>query len=104
MWCWGNGAGPPRQVTGFSGPVSALTVGGEFDVSCALLASGGIQCWSGSTPPVDILPAGSGVVELRSIDADYCALGASGSVTCWYNSGWDPGSVEFGTGVSVPGL
>jgi hypothetical protein len=104
VWCWGDGAGPPKQVTGFSGPVTALTVGGEFDVSCALLASGGVQCWSGSSSPVDILPGGSGIVELRSLDADYCALEGSGSVTCWYNSGWDPGGVQFGTGVSVPGL
>lgn len=104
VWCWGAQLGAPAQVIGFSGPVTALTVGGEYPVSCALMAGGGVQCWTKSSAPVDELPAGSGVVELRSIDADYCALLGSGSVTCWYNSTWYSGGLQFGPATTIPGL
>jgi hypothetical protein len=96
VWCWGSGA-LPAQVTGFSSSVTALTTGGEFDANCALLSTGSVECWSATSTPAAILPAGSGVVELRSIDYDYCALLTGGSVTCWYNSGiseWTPTAPE----------
>jgi hypothetical protein len=104
VWCWGaySAPNPPKQVSGFSGPVTALTVGGEFPIACALMASGGVQCWSSTTAPADELPAGSGVVELRGIDYDYCALLSSGSVTCWYNSGIS--SLAFGPATTIAGL
>jgi alpha-tubulin suppressor-like RCC1 family protein len=99
VWCWGGGSAPPQRVTGFSGPVTALTVGGEGDASCALMATGGVQCWSRGQPPIDELAAGSGVAELRSIDFDYCGLLSSGSVTCWYTTSDFPS-----TPATVPGL
>jgi len=100
VWCWGESATPPKQVTGFSGPVTALTVGGESDVKCALMSTGGVQCWWHSMmSPTEELAADSGVVELRSIDFDFCARLSSGSVECWNITGsfpWSP--------VTVPGL
>jgi hypothetical protein len=112
VWCWGITeisyvmpvASPPTPKTGFSAPVRALTTGGELGMSCALLTTGAVQCWGhafaflgdgnlgeggtgggtrDSAQPVDVLPAGSGAVEIRSNDTDACALLANGSVTCW---------------------
>jgi hypothetical protein len=94
--------GSPQQVTGFSGPVKALTVGGEEAVSCALMGTGGVQCWSHTTPPIDQLPAGSGVLELRSTDVDYCAALSNGSVECWSNAAKDLATPEFASPVNVP--
>jgi hypothetical protein len=89
---------PPTQQTGFAAPVQALTTGGEYGMSCALLTTGAVQCWGQagtylgdgnaamreySAVPVNVLPAGSGAIEIRSSDEDACALLANGSVTCW---------------------
>jgi alpha-tubulin suppressor-like RCC1 family protein len=102
VWCWGmiiedpgHAAIQPVQVTGFAAGVTALTTGGEVDESCALLTTGGVQCWGtafndnigngtpSSAVPVDILPSGSGAIELRSNDTNFCALLSGGGVTCW---------------------
>jgi alpha-tubulin suppressor-like RCC1 family protein len=106
VWCWGlflnmdiephTGGLPPTQQTGFAAPVQALTTGGEWGMSCALLTTGAVQCWGlpyaslgnggggqFSARPVTILPAGSGAIEIRSGDVDTCALLANGNVTCW---------------------
>jgi hypothetical protein len=92
---------PPAPQTGFAAPVQALTTGGEWDMSCALLTAGAVQCWGHapfflgdgavvapgapetSDQPVNVLPAGSGTVEIRSSDVNACALSANGSVSCW---------------------
>jgi hypothetical protein len=112
VWCWGTThntlntesnlpTSAPAPQTGFSAPVQALTTGGEWGMSCALLTTGAVQCWGlassylgdgkglgavegeYSAQPVDVLPAGSGAVEIRSNDLDACALLADGGVTCW---------------------
>jgi hypothetical protein len=49
------------------------------------------------------MPSGSGVVELRSNDADYCALLGSGGVSCWFNNDWSTG-MSMTTPVSVSGF
>jgi hypothetical protein len=94
---------PPVPQTGFAAPVQSLTTGGEFGMSCALLTTGAVQCWGQATlclgdgnpsclgepggdysaQPVDVLPSGSGAIEIRSSDEDACALLASGAVLCW---------------------
>ena len=104
VWCWGGlrftppstyvATSTPVQVTGLGANVKSVTVGGEFTESCVMLASGDVQCWGdawydlgngsdSSATPVDILPSGSGAVEIRSGDADVCALLTSGAVMCW---------------------
>jgi Regulator of chromosome condensation (RCC1) repeat len=112
VWCWGTThntlnlydnlpTSAPAPQTGFSAPVQSLTAGGEWGMSCALLTTGAVQCWGlasvylgdngnvglvegeYSAQPVDVLPAGSGVVEIRSNDEGACALLADGGVTCW---------------------
>jgi hypothetical protein len=112
VWCWGVTGqnitdSPPAPQTGFAAPVQALTTGGEWGMSCALLTTGAVQCWGYSESslgdgnaaaralaqmngeysalPVNVLPAGSGAVEIRSGDSEACALLASGGVTCWGN-------------------
>jgi hypothetical protein len=100
-------ASPPAPETGFAARVQSLTTGGEWGMSCALLTTGAVQCWGNaevflgdgdaaappppivlgmteySARPVNVLPAGSGAVEIRSGDVNACALLASGEVTCW---------------------
>jgi hypothetical protein len=125
VWCWGlignywncPGDAPavpagsaPRAEPGFAAPVQALATGGNEDMSCALLATGAVQCWGQastylgdglaaaqaqglaqecdeySARPVNVLPAGSGAIEVRTAPFDACALLAGGRVTCWgYN-------------------
>jgi hypothetical protein len=102
---YGNTMGaPPAPQTGLAGPVQALTTGGEEGMSCALLTTGAVQCWGQadgylgdgdrvrrdgitngeySARPVNVLPAGSGAVEIRSGDSHACVLLANGGVTCW---------------------
>jgi hypothetical protein len=116
---------PPVPQTGFAAPVQALTTGGELGMACALLTTGAVQCWGRglnclgdgtATPPggagccrstcepsleysphpVNVLPSGSGVIEIRLGDDQACALLANGSLTCW--GGFAP------TPASVPGF
>ena len=118
VWCWGliiedpgHAATRPIQVTGFGAGVTALTTGGEVDETCALLTTSGVQCWGtafnnnigNGTPysdvPVDILPAGSGAIEIRSSDTNFCALLSGGGVTCW---GDTSGIATGSTGAPAP--
>jgi hypothetical protein len=103
VWCWNLiTGGHPAPVTGFSASVTALTVGGEYGALCALLSTGGVQCWSAGAPSqqVDVLPAGSGVVELTSSDSDYCVLLADGGVTCLYDD--DTSQLGLANSLSAP--
>ena len=125
VWCWGWPLGKgawdgttdvpavlmPVQVKGLGSGVTALTTGGEWGMACALLVTGGVQCWGQSAgylgdvgdiggfpeyaaAPVDVL--GAGVVELRSSDEGPCALMTTGDVKCW--------GLQAGAPVTVPGL
>jgi alpha-tubulin suppressor-like RCC1 family protein len=90
------GAGTPPPLTGATSVVS------DTYTSCALLASGGVDCWGDgiagdlgnggfaeSALPVHVVGVGgtgtlSGVVALASSGTvSYCALLASGGVDCW---------------------
>ncbi len=119
--CWGDGdrgqLGDGRSYTtgheGSAVPVAVLGVGGSGTLGgvvsltsdenyrgvgyCALLTSGGVDCWGGqdgdgssvgSAVPVAVLGAGGsgtlgGVVSLTSDGSGYCALLSSGGVDCW---------------------
>ncbi len=119
--CWGDGSdgqlGDGRTyTTGHEGsdvPVAVLGVGGSGTLSgvasltnddnirgigyCALLASGGIDCWGGqdgagspveSAVPVAVLGVGGsgtlgGVASMASDGTGYCALLHTGGVDCW---------------------
>ena len=118
--CWGNNydgqlgngtfstSASPVQVDGVGGTgtlsgVAALTgvTASGNDSFCALLASGGVDCWgwgvdgelgdgtfSSSTTPVQVEGVGgngtlTGVVALATDVESSCALLASGGVDCW---------------------
>ena len=122
--CWGaNGSGQlgaetketcgsatcsttPVDVAGLSGAATAIAVGSHH--ACALLASGGVQCWgnnrygqlgngvmSGSNEaqpvPQDVLQEATGT-ELTDVTAvaagglNSCALTSTGEAKCW---GWN---------------
>jgi alpha-tubulin suppressor-like RCC1 family protein len=113
--CWGDnsdgqvgngmmteaGVLKPTDVSGLSGVVTAIAAGGyiESGSTCALILSGGVECWgdnisgqlgngttTGSSVPVDVSGM-SGIVT--AIDLGYfhtCALTSDGGVKCWgYN-------------------
>ena len=104
--CWGNnstgqlgdgGASErrvPVAVVGLSEAATALTVGGGH--SCALLQSGGVQCWgrNGSgqvgnganlnqASPVAVTGLGGLVTALAAGANHTCALLQSGAIQCW---------------------
>jgi len=105
--CWGKneygqlgngkqrGSTTPVDVIGLAGSVSALATGGNH--TCALLTSGGVQCWGknenrqlgdGSLDGVQLTPRNvsglsSGVKAIVAGDEYTCALLISGGVQCW---------------------
>jgi alpha-tubulin suppressor-like RCC1 family protein len=114
--CWGSGylgqlgngatttKATPVHVGGVGGTgtlsgVTSLTDG--FDFYCALLTSGGVDCWgrgdegelgdgsfSGSDTPVQVKGVGGtstlgGVASLTGDFDSYCGLLTSGGVDCW---------------------
>lgn len=103
--CWGGNAagqlgdgattnaGFPVSVAGLNSGVTAVTAGATH--TCALLHSGGVQCWGGNaagqlgdssqisrTTPVDVLGL-SNVIALSAGGAHTCALLTDGTVHCW---------------------
>jgi hypothetical protein len=86
--CWGQGISCLGDANGAAGSGGA---------GCCTDTCPAPQRWEFSVQPVDILPAGSGAIELRSDDQGACALLANGSVTCW-------GGVHSPLPTPVPGF
>jgi alpha-tubulin suppressor-like RCC1 family protein len=112
-YCWGNpnsgndignpaAASPqttPIAVQGLSGPVTAIAAG--YAHTCALLQSGGVQCWgdnyygelgngavgsnasNDSATPVAVKGLAGKVTALSAGWYNTCALVAGGAVQCW---------------------
>jgi alpha-tubulin suppressor-like RCC1 family protein len=144
--CWGdnlsgqigNGCGPcglpgsaaeqemvlaPLAVTGLSGPATALVAntsyGDDLGYNCAVLQSGGIECWgadslglSGQSNALGIPPtAVPGVTNAVAVSAaiwSACALLADGTVACWgLGPLGQPGKSPYSdsaTAIPVPGI
>lgn len=104
--CWGanffgqlgdGGTDPslvPVDVVGLSGPVVQVAV--LSGATCALSASGAVQCWGGNSSglvgdgtyddrltPTGVVGLGSGVTALAAAQTRTCALLSSGGVRCW---------------------
>lgn len=108
----------PVEVTGLSGPATAVAVGGAD--TCALLADGTVECWGfawdwgrvafcledptcpiGDEPPGPRAVGGidgplAGVAAISAGAGHMCGVLVDGTVRCW--AGLDAGAVE------VPGL
>jgi alpha-tubulin suppressor-like RCC1 family protein len=103
--CWGartkyTVVGPddaitPVRVMGLAGPATAVAPGRSH--ACALLQSGGVQCWgrsdSGQLGASDVrnrmgpvIPGLSATAIASGADFS-CALGQGGGVTCWGENG-----------------
>ncbi len=121
--CWGRGpAGQvgdnsnspndrltPVPVIGLSGSAVAVSAGQEF--SCALLATGAVECWgrgdkgqmgNGSNQYSNLVPTqvtglSSGVVAISAGSIHACALMSTGAVKCWGNNS----SGELGDGTTT---
>ena len=107
--CWGyNSAGQlgngltatsssiPVAVTGISG-VNTVAAGNNH--TCALLSTGGIQCWGGNSAgqlgdstttdnrsPVTVTGLSSGVTTIAAGESHTCALLNTSEVQCWGNN------------------
>jgi hypothetical protein len=62
-------------------------------IACALMSDEGVQCWQGSTPPVD--EKLRGVKDIVASHGFSCALLDDTSVTCW-------GDIGFGAAAKTP--
>jgi len=83
----------PVQVSGLNSGVTAIAAGETY--SCALLSSGGVQCWGrlelpyyttptgpASTTPVGALGFASGVQSIAAGYKHFCAIMTGGGVRC----------------------
>jgi alpha-tubulin suppressor-like RCC1 family protein len=87
----------PVAVSGLSSGATAVSAG--HDSSCALLGTGGVECWGegyGLTP-TNVPGLTSGVTAISSGFRVTCALTNAGGVKCW-------GGRYGPTPVEVPGL
>lgn len=98
--CYRNfGSGPKNlvKVAGVSGAVQVVTTSDISNVSCALLTSGAVHCWSSYGHHEGQLGTGTfekrqtpapvtgihDAVELAASENHVCALHKSGKVSCW---------------------
>lgn len=129
--CWGNNVAgevgdgtttnrsAPVAVIGLGSGVASLSLGNYH--SCALLVSGGVQCWGandrgqlgdGSTvnslSPIAVSGLSSGVSSIGTGFYHACALIAGGAMRCWgynqYGALGDGSSTTRTTPVDVAGL
>ncbi len=124
--CWGDNANGqlgngtttnssvPVPTLGLSSGATAVSLG--YDVGCALLASGGVQCWgddiegelgngsiTSSTVPVAVSGLSSGVSAVSVGSESACALLAGGGVECWGSNNYgEIGNASELSGSSVP--
>jgi alpha-tubulin suppressor-like RCC1 family protein len=111
--CWGWNAGAlgngttanqsstPVPITGFTGTVTAVSVGGTANNSfaCAVTSTGSVQCWGrddvgelGSTTmdnsavPVPVTGLSNGETAVTVGYDSACALTSGGAVQCWGNN------------------
>ena len=118
--CWGHGTSgnlgngqtsnqsAPVRVHGLSEKVIALSAG--QDHTCAILASGGVQCWGDNgfwqvrdsvgngdvLEPTLVSGLGAKAIQIGTGESSTCALLANGSVACWGSDFY--GEIGDGTG------
>ena len=94
--CWGNNADgqlgdgaqeskslAPVAVSGLTSGVAAVATGQAH--TCALMETGGVKCWGGSSQtPVDVVGLDKGVVQIAAGGGgSTCAVLSTGDVKCW---------------------
>jgi alpha-tubulin suppressor-like RCC1 family protein len=128
--CWGVNGGAlgngsaagsspvPVPITGFTGTVSSVAVGGASlgsEFVCAIVSGGGVECWgtnsygqlgsgttTNSTIPVQVTGLTSGVTAVSTGTSTACAVTAGGGVQCWgFGGDGELGNLSTGNS-SVP--
>ncbi len=95
----GNSSSYSTRPTGVTGITSAVSVSAGRYHSCAVLASGAVQCWGqnnngqlgdGTTVSSPLPVTVSGISNAREVSAGNthsCAVLTSGAIQCWGNNG-----------------
>jgi hypothetical protein len=78
-------------VVGLSSPIAEISSGGGL---CGLTTFGGVKCWGGSGPPIDLGGLTSGVAQ---ISYPSCVLMISGAAMCLGNNYYG----ELGDGTKI---
>jgi len=69
-------------------------------MTCALLESGGIQCWTPTTEPADVTGFAAGIAAITVGGGHGCARLSTGALQCWGNNTY--GQLGDGTTAGSP--
>lgn len=80
----GPGASQSFTLTVELAPLSGVTsVASDFLGYCALLSSGGVECWGNDTDAAEAVTGLTNAVSITSDGNGYCALLSTGGMECW---------------------
>jgi alpha-tubulin suppressor-like RCC1 family protein len=86
-WCWDTSMGGPEERKPHQGTYTSISTDSHIgdDVVCAVLSSGGVDCWGSEDgiPPIPESVADLVLVQVSVGDGHVCALTDNHDIVCW---------------------